>query len=197
MRLVITFAATMLLLATAPALAQFGNPGGLDPGTRESAPGVPIPGQTNVPDRIFTTLAAQGGMAEVDLGQLAQRKSRNDAVTAFAKRMIDDHSKSNAQLAQLTKQAGLPPPTEPAPDQLEMNQRLSALNPADFDAEYMRVQVTDHQKMVQLLLWVIASGENDDLQRFASGALPDVLHHLQLAQNLVSQLTGAAASTTN
>jgi putative membrane protein len=61
----------------------------------------------------------------------------------------------------------------------------------------MRAQVTDHQKMMQLLLWVIASGENADLQRFASRALPDVLHHLQLAQNLVSQLTGAAAPSTN
>jgi putative membrane protein len=184
-------------LAAVPASAQFGNPGGLDPGTRESAPGVPVPGQTNVPDRLFTTLAAQGGMAEVELGKVAQQKSRNDAVTAFAKRMVDDHSKSNARLAELAKQAGLPLPTEPAPDQLEVKLRLSALNGAAFDSEYMRAQVTDHQKTVQLLLWVIASGENADLQHFASGTLPDVLHHLQLAQALVSQLTGAAAPPTN
>ena len=136
-------------------------------------------------------------MAEVELGKLAQQKSRNDAVTAFAKRMVDDHGKSNAQLAELAKQAGLLLPTEPAPDQLEVKQRLSALNGAAFDAEYMRAQVTDHQKTVQLLLWVIASGENADLQRFASGTLPDVVHHLQLAQTLVSQLTGAAAPATN
>jgi putative membrane protein len=189
--------ATLTALAAVPASAQFGNPGGLDPGTRESALGVPMPSQTNVPDRLFTTLAAQGGMAEVDLGKLAQQKSGNDAVTAFAQRMIDDHGKSNAQLAQLAKQAGLPLPTEPAPDQIDMRQRLSALNGTTFDAEYMRVQVTDHQKTVQLLLWVIASGENADLQRFASGTLPEVVHHLQLAQILVSQLTGAAAPPTN
>jgi putative membrane protein len=197
MRFIIPLVATLPLLAATPASAQFGNPGGLDPGTRESAPGVPIPGQTNAPDRLFTTLAAEGGMAEVDLAKLAQQKSRNEAVIAFAKQMIDDHGKTNAQLASLAKQAGLPLPTEPAPDQREMSQRLSTLNQADFDAEYMRAQVTDHQKMIQLLLWVIASGENADLQRFASRALPDVLHHLQLAQNLVSQLTGAAAPSTN
>jgi putative membrane protein len=184
--------ATLTALAAVPASAQFGNPGGLDPGTRESALGVPMPGQTNVPDRLFTMLAAQGGMAEVDLGKLAQQKSRNDAVTAFAKRMVDDHDKSNARLAELAKQGGLPLPTEPAPDQLEVKLRLAALNGPAFDSEYMRAQVTDHQKTVQLLLWVIASGENADLQRFASGTLPDVLHHLQLAQALVSQLTGAA-----
>jgi predicted outer membrane protein len=83
------------------------------------------------------------------------------------------------------------------PAVLEVKLRLSALNGAAFDSEYMRAQVTDHQKTVQLLLWVIASGENADLQRFASGTLPDVLHHLHLAQALVSQLTGAAAPPTN
>jgi putative membrane protein len=197
MRFIVTVIGTLSTLGVAPAPAQFGNPGGLDPGTRESAPGVPIPGQTNVPDRLFTTLAAQGGMAEVALAKLAQQTSRTDAVTAFAKRMIDDHGKSNAQLAELAKQAGLPLPTEPALEQREMNQRLSTLNPADFDVEYMRAQVTDHQKTVQLLLWVITSGQNADLQRFASRTLPDVLHHLQLAQNLVSQLTGAAAPPAN
>jgi putative membrane protein len=193
----IPLVATLTTLAVVPASAQFGNPGGLDPGTRESAPGVPVPGQTNVSDRLFTALVAQGGLAEVELGKVAQQKSHNDAVTAFAKRMVDDHGKSNARLAELAKQADLPLPTEPAPDQLEVKLRLSALNGAAFDSEYMRAQVTDHQKTVQLLLWVIASGENADLQRFASGTLPDVLHHLQLAQALVSLLTGAAAPPTN
>jgi putative membrane protein len=189
--------ASLITLPAVPAWAQFGNPGGLDPATRESAPGVPAPSQTNVPDRLFTTLAAQGGMAEVDFGKLAQQKSRSEAVTAFAKRMIDDHGKSNEQLAQFAKHAGLPLPADLAPDQLEVKQKLSALSGAAFDVEYMRAQVTDHQKTVQLLLWEIASGENADLQSFAAGTLADVLHHLKLAQNLVGQLTGAAVPPTN
>ena len=73
------------------------------------------------PDRLFAALAAQGGMAEVELGKVAQQKSGNDAVTAFAKRMVDDHGKSNARLAELAKQAGIVPlPTEPGPDQLDV-----------------------------------------------------------------------------
>ena len=122
----------------------------------------------------------------MELGKLAQQKSRNDAVTAFAKRMVDDHGKSNAQLAELAKQAGLLLPNEPAPDQLEVKQRTSgALNGTAFNVEYTPAL---SQKTVQLLLWVIASGQNADLQRFASGALPDIVHHLQLAQRLLSRL---------
>jgi putative membrane protein len=55
----IPLVATLTTLAVVPASAQFGNPGGLDPGTRESAPGVPVPGQTNVSDRLFTTLGPE------------------------------------------------------------------------------------------------------------------------------------------
>jgi hypothetical protein len=62
---------------------------------------------------------------------------------------------------------------------------------------FSRVKAADEAQKAAVLLWVIASGENTDLQRFASGTLPDVMHHLQLAQNLVSQLTGAAAPATN
>jgi putative membrane protein len=189
--IIITALASLAPWAVFPTSAQFGNPGGLDPATRESAPGVPAPGQTNIPDRLFTTLAAQGGIAEVELGKLAQQKSRNEMVTAFAQQMIDDHGKSNTQLAQLAKEVGLSLPSEPAPDQLQTRQELSMLSQGQFEAEYMRVQVTEHQKTVQLLLWVIASGEHSDLHHFASDALPTVLHHLQRAQNLVSQLTGA------
>jgi putative membrane protein len=107
--------------------------------------------------------------------------------------MIDDHGKSNARLAQLAKQAVIPLPNELASDQQDAKRMLSALVQGQFEAEYMRLQVLDHQKTVQLLLWVIASGENADLQHFASDMLPAVLHHLHVAQSLVSQLTGAAA----
>ena len=188
----IALVTALTAIGATPAAAQFGNPGGLDPGTRESAPGVPVPGQTNVQDRLFTILASQGGMAEVELAKLAQQKARSDGVGAFARQMIEDHGKANARLAELAKQAGLIVPNEPAPDQQEVKQKLSALEQGPFETEYMRVQVIEHQKTVQLLLWVIASGENADLQHFASDTLPGVLHHLQLAQSLVSHLTGAA-----
>jgi putative membrane protein len=128
----------------------------------------------------------------VELAKLAQQRARSNGVSAFAKQMIDDHGKTNARLTELAKQAGLNLPNEPAPDQQEVKQKLSVLDQGQFETEYMRVQVIEHQKTVQLLLWVIGSGENAALQHFASDALPGVLHHLQLAQGLVSNLTGAA-----
>ncbi len=44
-------------------------------------------------DKMFVKKALQGGMAEVQLGQLTLQKSNNDQVKQFAQRMIDDHTK--------------------------------------------------------------------------------------------------------
>ena len=61
-------------------------------------------------DREFIMKAADGGMAEVELGRLAVNKASNSDVKTFAQRMIDDHSKANDELKQLaqTKNITLP-----------------------------------------------------------------------------------------
>src|SRR5438045_1227856 len=41
-------------------------------------------------DRKFIEKAAQGGLAEVQLGQLAEQKASNDQVKQFGKRMVSD-----------------------------------------------------------------------------------------------------------
>ena len=45
--------------------------------------------------------AAKGGMAEVELGKLAQDKGSNEQVKNFGKRMVDDHGKANDDLKTL------------------------------------------------------------------------------------------------
>ena len=43
---------------------------------------------------------------------------------------------------------------------------------------YVRGQVVEHQKTVQLLEWEMGSGQQGPLQRFAASTLPKVLDHL-------------------
>src|SRR5262245_13126398 len=45
-------------------------------------------------DHKFVTEAANGSMAEVELGKLAQDKASSEQVKSFGKRMVDDHSKA-------------------------------------------------------------------------------------------------------
>jgi putative membrane protein len=46
----------------------------------------------------FIRKASEGGLKEVEAGKLASEKASNAEVRAFAKQMVDDHSKSNAEL---------------------------------------------------------------------------------------------------
>ena len=49
-------------------------------------------------DKSFAKEAAMGGMAEVELGNLAQQNAQNDEVKQFGARMVQDHSAANQQL---------------------------------------------------------------------------------------------------
>jgi putative membrane protein len=46
-------------------------------------------------DKTFVTKAAQGGMAEVQLGKLAADKASSTEVKQFGQKMVDDHGKAN------------------------------------------------------------------------------------------------------
>src|SRR5690349_3899061 len=86
-----------------PATPAPGNPGGMSPGTKESAPGLPAPPQINQADRTFMRAAAIGGMAEVGAARLAAEKGRSRDVREFAEHMIHDHGSANDRLTALAK----------------------------------------------------------------------------------------------
>ena len=97
-------------------------------------------------DQKFMDKAAQGGMAEVEMGQLAEQNGGSQNVKDFGKRMVDDHSKANDQLKQLASQKGVTLPTGlDAKDEATKN-RLSKLQGAAFDKAYMKDMVSDHSK---------------------------------------------------
>ena len=55
-------------------------------------------GKLSSSDRQFITTVAQDGMAEVELGKLAQEKASSADVKQFAQRMVNDHSKSSTEM---------------------------------------------------------------------------------------------------
>jgi putative membrane protein len=183
MRVLATIASIFALLAV-PAAGQEGNPTFMTPDTG--------PKQANNTDRVFVHAAVIGGMAEVELGKLAEQRSQNDAVKEFARRMVDDHSKANDRLIGLAKEDGIAVPKEVDEEHKAMRQRLTTAKGAEFDLAYLQEQVIEHQKTVQLLEYEIGSGQDTDLKSFAAEILPIVLQHLRAAQALQAEMTGKA-----
>ena len=190
----------LMLLALTPAIAQLtekshtptlsiGNPGFAAPGTKEQAPGVPAPHQTNVADQVFVIRATLGGAAEIELARLAERKTRSDAVREFARHMIRHHARADDALSRLAERNGIPVPEELDAKQHEISDGLARLSGPEFDIEYMRVQVQSHQRMAQLMEYVIGSGEDAQVQGFAAAALPAVYRHLAMARDVLDRLS--------
>jgi putative membrane protein len=166
-----------------------GNRGTAVPETKEQAPGAPAPHQANLPDEVFVVRATRGGAAEIELARLAEQKTRSGPVREFAQQMIKDHSQANDALGKLAEEDGVP-----APDQLDAEHRhvrngLLSLSGPEFDIEYLRMQVQNHQRMAQLLEYEIGSGKDAQIRDFASGALPKVFVHLAMARDLLDQVS--------
>ena len=145
-------------------------------------------------DRHFMDKAAQGGMAEVELGQLAQQNAQNADVKAFAQRMVTDHSKANDQLKQLASQQGVSLPTTLDAKDQATKDKLSKLHGAEFDKAYMQDMVKDHKKDVAEFKHEANMAKTPALKDWASQTLPTLESHLQEAEKVAPQV-GAKTST--
>lgn len=144
-------------------------------------------------DHAFMVKAAQGGMAEVKLGQLAQENGQSQQVKDFGKKMVDDHSKANDQLKQVASQKGVTLPAEPDAKDKAQYDKLSKLKGDAFDKAYTKEMLTDHKKDVAEFQKEANSGADPDVKSFASQTLPTLQDHLQMVQ----QMNGAGKSASN
>jgi putative membrane protein len=134
------------------------------------------------PDRAFVEKAAMGGMAEVELGNLAQQKAASAEVKQFAARMVQDHGKANEELKQVASSKSMSLPTALDRKHKSDIDRLSKLSGAEFDRAYMSHMVDDHKKDVAEFRKESKNAKDSDVKAFASKQLPVLEEHLKLAQ---------------
>ena len=115
------------------------------PATQDSAPNSGDVGQI-MQDKMFLRKAAEGGIAEVKLGQLAAQKGSSDEVKTFGQKMVDDHTKLNLEMAHVADSMGVMLPKSMNKDDQAEYDKLNALSGNDFDMEYLAFMVKDHHK---------------------------------------------------
>ena len=204
-------------------------------------------------DQRFVQEAAEGGKAEVALGNLALQRAASDDVKQFAQRMVDDHSKANQELMELASQknisiphssdakaatggvkdtvtgvrdaardpravakeghtqadqqtaSGRPATGDAAAmsgDSLtgkhrQLYDRLSRLSGAEFDREYMKEMVKDHNKTVSEFEKASQKSQDADLKAWVAKTLPTIREHQQMARDTSSKVGGKSSGTTD
>ena len=120
-------------------------------------------------------------------------RAESSDVKQFARRMVDDHTKTNDRVKAIAEKSKIPLPEGPDEEHKKVRSELEKLDGKAFDVSYLQTQITDHQKTAQLLSWEIGSGQDAELQRLAAETLPTVLDHLGMARTLYAKLTQPAS----
>jgi putative membrane protein len=135
-------------------------------------------------DRMFVRKASEGGLAEVQLGQLAAQKAGSDDVKKLGQRMVDDHTTMDSNLAPIADQLGVRTPDKLSKaDQDEYN-KLSALSGADFDKAYLTVMLKDHRKDLHDFRTEEAQTTDPELKDAVAGQEKVIAAHLYLVNKL-------------
>lgn len=144
---------------------------------------VPTPAdESAAPD--FVAKAAVSDMFEVEAGKIAAERSGNAEVKAFAKMMIDMHTKTTADLKAAIATSGLAitPPAALPDDKTAALADLRAVDAKDFDKKYMDGQVDAHQAALDLMTRYAQDGDNATLKAAAAATAPVVQEHLTKAK---------------
>src|SRR5690606_23703846 len=145
-------------------------------------------------DADAASIMSTANNAEIQEGQLALQKSRNDAVRQFAQRMVSDHSSMNQQLAEHMRRHNGMAGANPLTDQLVANgrttmQNLQQLDGLQFDRPYIQNQVAMHQWLLNTIDNALIPGVHDDrLEKELRVARDVIAEHLQQARQIHSSL---------
>lgn len=142
-------------------------------------------------DKKFVRDAAQGGMAEVELGKLATEKASSDEVKKFGQRMVDDHTKAGDELKQIASEKGIAVPQDLNAKDKMTKERLSKLSGSQFDKAYMSDMVKDHTQDVADFQKESSSGKDSDIKNFAAKTLPTLQDHLKQAKEIAPAKTAS------
>ncbi|HJZ53927.1 MAG TPA: DUF4142 domain-containing protein [Gemmataceae bacterium] len=138
-------------------------------------------------DAVFVAKAASGGIHEVELGKLAATRAKREEVKKFAQKMVEDHGKANEELKKAAKEAGLNVPEKMNDEHQKEFDHFKDFKGADFDKEYLRHMLDDHEKDVAEFTRASKEAKNLQIREFATKTLPVVQEHLELVKKLVKE----------
>jgi putative membrane protein len=139
-------------------------------------------------DKSFAMKAAQGGMTEVQLGQLAADKGTSQDVKDFGAKMVTDHGKANDDLKSIASSKGITLPDKLDAKHQAMVDKMNGLSGAAFDKAYVDAMVAAHKKDDALFTKEASSGQDADIKAFAAKTDEMVKMHLSMIQGIQSKL---------
>lgn len=139
--------------------------------------------ETQIDDQVFVTKALAVSRAEVELAELALRKSTNPKVRDFAEKMLRDHTGVQAQLAKSATREGVQQPAGIDARHAQAKAELEKLSGEEFDRRYMALMVEDHEEAAALFTAKHRTGDGD-VAAIANRLTTVMQGHLEMAREV-------------
>jgi putative membrane protein len=153
--------------------------------TMNAAAPMAAPTNSNA-SQTFANAAAASDAFEIETSKLALTNGSSASIKSYAQKMIDAHTASTAKLK--TAAAAATPAITPDPalnaEQQHKLDELKKLNGPAFDQAYATEQAAGHQQALDTLRGYAATGDVPQLKSFATGMVPIVAAHLNMAKGL-------------
>lgn len=130
----------------------------------------------------FAVKAANGGMAEVKLGDIAAAKGGTKAIKDFGSMMVKDHSKANDELKSIAAEKNITLPSTIGDDEQKSIDKLNSETGKDFDKDYVDMMVKDHKDDIDLFEDAAKNSKDSTMKNFAVKTLPTLYKHLGAAK---------------
>jgi len=138
-------------------------------------------------DADFAVKAANGSMAEVAMGKLAQKNAASRRVKEYGEMMIKDHGAAGEKLKTLATQKNIQLPTELGADEQKNLTDLQKKAGKDFDKAYLNMMEDDHEKDIKEFRNAIDNCKDQDLHAFAVNSLPVLQKHLDSVKAILGK----------
>jgi putative membrane protein len=126
----------------------------------------------------FVSNASQSDMYEIQAAGIAQKRSKNPDIKAFAKMMVKDHTATSAAMGPLATAAGQAPAAKLDDRRQGFIDHLNQASDADFDKVYVDQQVAAHKEALDLMQGYAKDGSDAGLKGAAGDTAPKVQMHL-------------------
>jgi len=148
----------------------------------------------SVNDAQIAAIVVTANQVDIDAGTLAASQASNDAVKAFGKQMVTDHTGVNKQATELVTKLGVKPEDNATAQALKAGgaenvSQLKTLTGAAFDKAYVDHEVAYHQQVLDALdKTLIPNASNDQLKALLVKVRPAFVAHLEHAKHVQSSL---------
>jgi putative membrane protein len=126
----------------------------------------------------FLVAAMDGGIMEVDLGNIAKVKAQNNRVKGFGEMMIKDHSEANNKIKELAAARTVTVPARVSNDKADMIGKINGKELKDFDKAYMDMMLDDHKEDIKEFEEAGNKINDPEVRQFINNTLPVLRRHL-------------------